>query len=102
MRFKIALVAVYLAATACSSREDRARALLSKAETQCGLRQGSFEFLSVNDLYDEEARKPSGKKIIVVFSPDLGHYQRCVDGVAQSGGFERVMRLVTYDGSDPG
>jgi hypothetical protein len=101
MRFKIAVVAMYLAATACSSHEDRARALLSQAETQCGLRQGTFKFLSVNDIYDEEARKPSGKKIIVVTSPNLGHYQRCVDGVAQSGGFERVTRFETYNGSDP-
>jgi hypothetical protein len=101
MRFKIAFVAVYLAATACSSSDDRARALLSKAETQCGLRQGTFQFLSVNDVYDDEAREPSGRKIIVVRSPNLGHHQSCVDGVAQSGGFDRVTRLVTY-GFDPG
>ena len=86
---------------ACSSTEDRARAVLSKAERHCGLSQGTIKFMGVNHVYDEQARKPSGQKIIVVSSPDLGRRQRCVDDVAQSGGFERVMRFV-YDGTDPG
>ena len=101
MRSKIAFAATFLAATACSSSHDRARALLSKAEKQCGLRQGTFQFLGVNEAYDEEARNPSGRKVIVVRSPDLGRRQSCVDSVAQSGGFDSVGRFVTY-GSEPG
>jgi len=90
-----------LLVAACGSADDRARAALAEAEAQCGLPPGTFKLLGVNDVFDEKARKPTEKKVIAVMSPDLGQRQPCVDGVAQSAGFDRVTRFV-YDGTDPG
>jgi len=86
---------------ACSNIDDRARAVLSKAETECGLDQGTFSLMGVNDVYDEEARKPSGKKVIIVQSQSFRRHEVCVNRVARVGGFDRVERFV-YDGTDPG
>lgn len=93
LRWQMILL-VPLATVGCASSEERARAVLSKAESQCGLRPGTFKFMSVNDLYDESAGKRAGK-IIVASSQPFERFEPCVNGVAQEGGFDRVERFVT-------
>jgi hypothetical protein len=57
--------------------------------------------MGVNDVYDEVARKPSGKKIIIVGSQSFRRHEVCVNRIARAGGFDRIVRFV-YDGTDPG
>lgn len=100
--WRLILVSVPCAlVVACSSPEDHARSVLSKAERECGLGQGTFSLMGVNDVWDEETRKPSGKKVIIVGSQPFERHEACVNRVARDGGFDRVVRFV-YDGTDPG
>lgn len=80
----------------CASDEERARALLSKAEAECGIGAGSFYILGVKNMYKDSSRKET-QKVIAARFPRLGEVKNsCVLNVIRSGGFDGLYKLETY------
>ena len=78
------LWAAFLCLSSCSSHEERARRLLSKAVAACGLQQAGIEFVGTNDD-PKDARRRVGQvdqHLIYVFSQSLSSGRiECVDNV---------------------
>lgn len=87
-------LALLLTLVGCSSLDDRAEYLLSKAEMECGLRANTLRFFAVKEFRTADGRDVS-ERLIYIDSPALGDKERCVNKVVGEGGFDRVAWLKT-------